>query len=67
MTYETIEIEINALRRGRTQSYIIKQMELKGCIISDSQFSRKKKGFCDFTKRELKILRSVLKSKQYEN
>lgn len=45
---------------GRTQTYIIEQMKDKGVKISDSQFSRKKRGYDKFKENELQALSEIL-------
>lgn len=45
---------------GRTQTSIIDKMRDRGCNISDSQFSRKKKGKERFNEKELSVLSEIL-------
>lgn len=59
----TIEEKINKAREGRTQLYIIMQMIKKGIVITDVQFSRKKKGISKFTEEELAVLSEILHTK----
>ena len=56
----TLAERINRDRNGRSQSWIIAQMNVKGCKISDAQFSRKKHGYAEFSKNELEILVTIL-------
>lgn len=49
-------------RKGRTQTYIIEQMNKMGCNLTDTTFSRKKNGKSEFTPEELKILKKVLRA-----
>jgi len=56
----TLAERIDRARDGRTQSWIVKKMRERGVAISDSQFSRKKKGFENFTKEEIKVLKSII-------
>lgn len=45
---------------GRTQTSIIDKMRDMGCNISDSQFSRKKRGKENFNEKELSVLSEIL-------
>lgn len=45
---------------GRTQTWLIKQMNENGCKLNDVTFSRKKKGHVDFTEHELETLSTIL-------
>ncbi len=56
----TLEEKINRAKDGRTQSWIILKMNEAGCDITDFKFSRKKKGFDEFTQFELKVLSEIL-------
>lgn len=56
----TMAEKINRAKDGRSQSWIINQMNKKGVIINDVQFSRKKYGYADFTQDELNILSEIL-------
>jgi hypothetical protein len=56
----TISEKIDRARDGRTQSWIIIKMRENGIKITDSQFSRKKKGYEDFSKEELDTLSTIL-------
>ena len=56
----TLEEKINRAKDGRTQSWIIKKMVEGGCEMTDFKFSRKKKGFDDFTALEIKTLSEIL-------
>lgn len=49
-------------KEGRTQKWIIAQMQKRGIVISDVLFSRKKKGVMSFTEEELKALSEILDS-----
>jgi hypothetical protein len=49
-------------KEGRTQKWIISQMQKRGIVISDVLFSRKKKGVMSFTEEELKALSEILDS-----
>jgi hypothetical protein len=59
----TISEQIDRARDGRTQSWIIKKMNELGVKITDSQFSRKKKGFEKFTQEELDSLNKIINVK----
>jgi len=56
----TIAEKINRAKDGRSQSWIINQMNKKGVVINDVQFSRKKNGHAEFTENELEILSEIL-------
>jgi hypothetical protein len=59
----TISEKIDRARDGRTQSWIIIKMRENGLKITDSQFSRKKRGYEEFTQDELDILSTILNVK----
>lgn len=59
----TISEKIDRAKDGRTQSWIILKMREHGLKINDSQFSRKKKGYEDFTEDELTALCNILDTK----
>lgn len=59
----TIEEKINRAKEGRTQLWLISQMNKKGTPITDVQFSRKKKGISKFTEEELAVLSEILNTK----
>lgn len=59
----TIEEKINRAKEGRTQLYIVMQMIKKGIVITDVQFTRKKKGISKFTEEELAVLSEILHTK----
>jgi hypothetical protein len=59
----TISEKIDRAKDGRTQSWIILKMREYGIKINDSQFSRKKRGYEDFTKDELNALCNILDTK----
>lgn len=56
----TLEEKINRAKDGRTQSWIILKMNEAGCDMTDFKFSRKKKGFDEFTEFEIKTLSKIL-------
>lgn len=56
----TMAEKIDRAKDGRSQSWIVEQMNKKGISISEVQFSRKKKGREDFTPDELTILSEIL-------
>lgn len=56
----TLAEKIDRAKDGRSQSWIVNQMNKKGCKINEVQFSRKKKGSDDFTENELEILSNIL-------
>jgi len=56
----SLKDKIEKALKGRTQTYIIQGMKDKGVIISDSQFSRKKKGYDKFKENELQVLSELL-------
>jgi hypothetical protein len=62
-TLLTISEKIDRARDGRTQSWIIIKMRENGLKINDSQFSRKKRGYEEFTQDELDILSTILNVK----
>lgn len=45
---------------GRTQTSIIEKMKDRGVYISDTQFSRKKRGREKFNEKELSVLSEIL-------
>jgi len=52
---------IDRAREGRSQTWIVEQMQEKGIKMNDVQFSRKKKGRdTKFTKEELEFLSELL-------
>jgi len=51
---------IDRARDGRSQTWIVKQMNDNGLKMSDAQFSRKKKGHEDFTDKQLEFLSELL-------
>ena len=57
----TLAEKINRARDGRTQSWIVQQMNIKGCEMTDVKFSRKKMGYSKFTDKEYKVLQEILK------
>lgn len=59
-TILTMAEKIDRAKDGRSQSWIVEQMNKKGITISEVQFSRKKKGREDFTPEELTILSEIL-------
>lgn len=59
----TISEKIDRARDGRTQSWIIIKMRETGLKITDSQFSRKKRGYEEFTQEELDALSKILDAK----
>ena len=59
-TILTLEERINRAKDGRKQSWIILRMNEAGCDMSEFKFSRKKKGFDEFTQFELKVLSEIL-------
>jgi hypothetical protein len=59
-TILTVEERINRAKDGRKQSWIILRMNEAGCDMSEFKFSRKKKGFDEFTQFELKVLSEIL-------
>lgn len=56
----TLAEKIDRAKDGRSQSWIVEQMRKNGCIISEVQFSRKKKGKEDFTQHEIVSLSEIL-------
>ncbi len=56
----TVSEQIDRARDGRTQSWIVKKMNESGLQITEVSFSRKKKGFDEFTKDELLVLSAIL-------
>lgn len=60
MTPDKLKTYIEKNRKGRTQTYIISEMNKRGCELTDVQFSRKKHGHDKFTEEELKILKEIL-------
>ena len=53
---------INRARDGRSQTWIVKQMQQRGIKISDVQFSRKKTGVVKFSEKELEVLSEILET-----
>ncbi len=51
---------IDRARQGRSQTWIVEQMNDKGIKMSDVQFSRKKKGKISFSETELSALSEIL-------
>lgn len=58
----TLSERIDRAKNGRSQVWLIGEMKKKGVTLSDVQFSRKKKGNSDFTKRELRVLSNILET-----
>jgi hypothetical protein len=56
----TFAERVDRARDGRTQAWIVRKMQEHGCVMSEVQFSRKKKGWDDFTEEELKALSEIL-------
>lgn len=56
----TIGEQIDRAKDGRTQTWIVNKMNESGIEITETQFSRKKKGHEKFTDEELKSLSEVL-------
>lgn len=57
----TLAERIDRAKDGRSQSWIVNQMNKKGCKeMTEVKFSRKKKGHEDFTADEFLILCEVL-------
>lgn len=56
----TMAEKIDRAKDGRSQSWIVKQMNVKGVKITEVQFSRKKMGWEDFTPDELTVLSEIL-------
>lgn len=58
----TLAEKIDRAKDGRSQSWIVNQMNKNGCKpeMTDVKFSRKKKGHEDFTENELFVLSQVL-------
>lgn len=58
----TLSERIDRLRDGRTQTSIVTKMNviLKDDGITEHQFSRKKKGYEEFTEKEIAALNEVL-------
>lgn len=52
--------QIDRARGGLSQTWIVTKMNEKGIKISDSQFSRKKKGNEKFSTEELSALEDIL-------
>lgn len=53
---------INRAKDGRSQTWIVKQMQQRGIKISDVQFSRKKTGAVKFSEKELEVLSEILET-----
>lgn len=56
----SLEDAIEKALDGRTQTSIIEKMKDRGCNITDTQFSRKKKGREKFNEKELSVLSEIL-------
>ncbi len=56
----TIGEKIDRAKDGRSQTWIVSKMNEMGCELNEVQFSRKKKGYDEFTEPELKILSEIL-------
>jgi len=56
----TLAEKIDRAKNGRSQSWMVNQMNKKGCVLNEVQFSRKKKGHMKFTKEELIALSEIL-------
>ena len=56
----TIEEQINRAKDGRSQSHIVRKLNEVGVEMTDVNFSRKKKGWDNFTEPELKALSEIL-------
>lgn len=54
--------KIDRAKAGRSQTWIVEQMQAKGLKINDVQFSRKKKGKIMFTEEELEFLSELLQT-----
>lgn len=54
-----ISEKIERLKDGRSQTWIVNQMNKRGCKITEVRFSRKKKEFMDFKEKELQALRDI--------
>ncbi len=63
----TLNTELNLAERidrarianGRTQSWIISEMNKRGCKLSDATFSRRKKGHQEFSEQQLEALYDI--------
>ena len=56
----TLSEQIDRGRSGRTQTYIVRQLNEMGIVMNDVQFSRKKLGSDSFTEKELSALQEIL-------
>jgi len=56
----TLWEKIDRARDGRSQTWIVTKMNEKGCNLTDTTFSRKKKGREIFTEKEIGILSEIL-------
>jgi len=56
----TIGEQIDRVREGRSQTYIVGKMNEIGVEITEVQFSRKKKGHDQFSEEELSALSDIL-------
>jgi len=58
----TIGEKIDRARKvdGRTQTWVIAELNKNGCKLNDVTFSRKKKGHVNFTQYELETLSTIL-------
>jgi len=59
----TISEQIDRAKEGRSQSWIVNQLNKKGFVLNEVQFSRKKKGHSEFTPEELNALSEILSTK----
>lgn len=58
---ELIDRAINT--EGRKQGWVVQKMNDAGCNITEVQFSRKKKGYEEFTTQEMLVLCAILNIK----
>ena len=56
----TLDEQIDRARAGRTQTYIVRQLNEMGIPMNDVQFSRKKLRSDSFTDKELSALQEIL-------
>lgn len=56
----TLAEKIDRAKDGRSQAWIVNQMNKRGCEINEVQFSRRKKGNDNFDEKELKVLSEIL-------
>ncbi len=56
----TLSEKIDRAKDGRSQSWIVNQLNKRKVKINEVQFSRKKNGFADFTEDELIALSEIL-------